>query len=67
VHVTGSIQLGNYEPGAAALGDRCAEEHQSLLLVHTRRAAHLDVLSALNQAAALDRPLDLLGVEDGGG
>jgi hypothetical protein len=65
VNLTESVHLSNYEPSAAMLVNRCAREHQSLLLVYTWRAANVDVLPALSQAAVLDCPLDLLGVEDG--
>ena len=65
VNVTGSVQLGDHEPRAVALDDRRAGEHDPFFWCTpdgqlTRR------VSALSQAAALDRPLDLLGVEDRG-
>jgi hypothetical protein len=63
--VTDAVQFAGYEPRAAAAEQRCVEEHQSLLLMHTQRARQLDAYPALSQAALLDRALDLLGVEGG--
>jgi hypothetical protein len=62
-NVTGCVQLGHNESCAAVPSGGSTGEHQTLPLGDTRRAAHVDVRSALNQAALFDRALDLLGVE----
>jgi len=59
-----SIYFGDHELRSGVPNNRCAREHETLFLVHTRRTTHVRVLSALHQCTLLDRRLNLLGIED---